>query len=59
MKVSPLKDLTERAVWTGAQVLAGISVADLAGLPQWLAIPIAVALSVVKTAVVAKFGKDR
>lgn len=53
------KDLIERAGWTLAQIAAGLTAADLAGLPEWLAAPIAVVLSIVKTAVKAKFTKDQ
>jgi len=46
------KNVTSRALWTGAQVGIALAVTLLPGISAWWAAPIAVLLSAVKTNVV-------
>jgi hypothetical protein len=44
-----LFDLGERAAWTGAQAALGVVATELAAVPAWWAVPIALALSSAKS----------
>lgn len=48
------KNVTSRALWTGAQVVIALALTLLPGVSAWWAAPIAVVLSAVKTNVVDK-----
>lgn len=50
------KDLLGRAAWTLLQVGGAEIVVLLASWPQWIAIPVAGALSAVKTALFNRYG---
>lgn len=50
------KDLLGRAAWTLLQVGGAEIVVLLAAWPQWIAIPVAGALSAVKTALLNRYG---
>jgi hypothetical protein len=50
------KDLLARLLWTLLQVTGAEIVVLMASWPQWLAIPIAGALSAVKTALANRYG---
>lgn len=52
-----LLDLGERAAWTGTQAALGVLATDLAGLPVWWAVPIALALSSAKGWVAGRLGR--
>jgi len=49
MDKKKLIDLGERAGWTALQAALGVGIADLSSIPVWWALPIATALSAVKT----------
>ncbi|MGW1127448.1 hypothetical protein [Streptomyces sp. NPDC002526] len=48
MNTKLILDAGERAGWTGAQAALGVLAADLADIPVWWAVPIALALSSAK-----------
>ena len=50
------KDLLGRLLWTLLQVTGAEIVVLLASWPQWVAVPIAGALSAVKTALLNRYG---
>lgn len=53
------KNVTSRALWTGAQVVIALGITYLGSIPAWWAAPIALLLSAVKTNVVDKVaGKE-
>lgn len=52
-----LLDLGERAVWTGAQASLGLVAAELADIPVWWAVPVALALSSAKGWVAGRLGR--
>lgn len=49
-------DLGERTAWTLLQAGIGVELVDLAGLPAWVAIPVAGALAGIKASLAQKFG---
>lgn len=51
------KNLVERAAWTLLQAGVGLEAVNLLELPLWLAVPVAGALSAVKTALATKYSK--
>lgn len=53
------KDLLGRLLWTLLQVTGAEIVVVMAAWPQWIAVPIAGALSAVKTALVNRYGPDQ
>lgn len=52
------KDLMGRLLWTLLQVTGAEIVVLLASWPQWIAIPVAGALSAVKTALINRYGPE-
>ena len=52
-----LLDLGERAAWTGAQASLGLAATELAGIPVWWAVPVALALSSAKGWVAGRLGR--
>lgn len=51
------KDMAERALWTGAQALAGLAAVALADISAWWAAPIALAIAALKTYVIDKYAQ--
>lgn len=49
MNKAKLIDLGERAGWTALQAALGVAITELSSIPIWWALPIATALSAVKT----------
>lgn len=49
MTKTQIMDIAERAGWTVAQALVGLGITEAAGLKEWWAAPIAMALSTAKT----------
>lgn len=52
-----LFDLAERAGWTGAQAALGVAAADVADIPLWWAVPVALVLSSAKSWVAGRLGR--
>lgn len=52
-----LLDLGERAGWTGAQAALGLAATELADVPVWWAVPVALALSSAKSWVAGRLGR--
>lgn len=51
-------DLGERALWTGAQASLGVVATELADVPVWWAVPVALALSSAKSWVAGRLGRE-
>lgn len=52
-----LLDAAERAGWTGAQAALGVLTTDLANIPVWWAVPVALALSSAKGWIAGRLGR--
>ena len=49
MTKTQVEDLAERAGWTLAQAAVGFAITEAANIPGWWTLPLATALSAVKT----------
>lgn len=58
MTKTQIEDLAERAGWTLAQAAIGFGLTEAAGIQTWWALPIATALSALKTYVQHKLDKE-
>lgn len=57
MEKQLLFDLAERAGWTGAQAALGVAATEVADIPLWWAVPVALVLSSAKSWVAGRLGR--
>lgn len=57
MTKAQIKDLAERGAWTLTQAAVAFGITEAAGITAWWAVPVATALSAVKTYVQGKLTK--